>query len=196
MDFQKSITKENLARSFAAECQEGARYQFLAEKAQQEGYQYIMTFVRSLAKNEMSHAKMFFQAINEHGGDKVQNIDVKAGYPFRTGELAEIFKMEAENERMSGENIYPKFADIARDEGFSDVAELFELVSKVEITHKNILTNFYNGLKKGTLYKSKSGVHAFKCDECGTIVEGKSAPKTCPLCKNGQGYFRVDFSII
>ncbi len=196
MDFQQSVTKENLARAYAAECQEGARYQFLAQKAQQEGYQYIMTYVRSLAKNEMSHAKLFFNKISELGGQDVQNIEIKAGYPFRTGELVDIFKIEAENERMSGESIYPKFADIARDEGFKDVADLFDKVAKVEITHKNILTNFYQGLKKGTLYKCKTGVHSFKCDECGTIVEGKSAPKTCPLCNNGQGYFRIDFSII
>ena len=196
MDFQKSITKENLARAFAAECQEGARYQFLAKKAQQEGYQYISTFVRGLAKNEMSHAQLFFNAINEYGKDNVQNIEIKAGYPFRTGELVDIFKMEAENERMSGESIYPKFADIARDEGFNDVADLFDKVSKVEITHKNILTNLHQGLKKNSLYKCKTGVHSFKCDECGTIVEGKTAPKTCPLCKMGQGYFRIDFSII
>jgi len=131
MDFQKSITKENLARSFAAECQEGARYQFLAKKAQQEGYQYMSALIRTLAHNEMAHAEQFFMKISEYGGANVQNIDINAGYPFRTGELCDALKLEAENEKNSGESIYPNFADIARDEGFKDVAELFDMIALV-----------------------------------------------------------------
>ena len=194
MDFQKSITKENLARSFAAECQEGARYQFLAKIAEQQGYQYLSNQMRGLAKNEMAHAQQFFNKISELGGANVQNIEIKAGYPFRTGDLVDVLKIEAENERMSGESVYPKFAHIARDEGFNDVAELFEMVAKVELTHNQILDNYHKSLKKNSFYKCKCE-HPFKCDECGTIILGKSAPKTCPLCKMGQGYYRIDFSI-
>ena len=124
MDFQESITKENLARSFASECQEGARYQFLAKMAQQQGFQYMSMLVRTLAHNEMAHAQQFFNKIVELGANHTQNIDISAGYPFKSGELADILKNEAENEQMSADRIYPKFADIARDEGFKDVAEL------------------------------------------------------------------------
>lgn len=195
MDFQSSITKENLARSFASECQEGARYQFLAKMAGKEGYQYMSMLIRTLAHNEMAHAQQFFNKIVELGGNLTQNIEIKAGYPFRSGELKDVLYNESENERMSGESIYPKFASIARDEGFNDVADLFDMVSKVELTHQRTLLELHNALSKNSLYKCASGKHAFKCDECGTIILDKTAPKTCPLCKMGQGYFRIDFSI-
>lgn len=194
MDFQQSKTKENLARSFAAECQEGARYQFMAKMAQQQGYQYMSMLIRTLAHNEMAHAQQFFNKIIELGGNQTQNIDINAGYPFKSGDLCEVLKQEANNERMSSESIYPKFADIARDEGFKDVADLFEMIAKVEKTHQRTLEKLNENLSCNCLYKCKQE-HLFKCDECGTIVKDKCAPKTCPLCNMGQGYFRIDFSI-
>lgn len=195
MKFQESETKANLARSFASECQEGARYQFLAKMAQQEGYQYMSMLIRTLAHNEMAHAQQFFNKIIELGANETQNIEINAGYPFRSGELCQVLVNEAENERMSGKSIYPKFADIARDEGFNDVAELFDMVAKVEKTHERTLKHLAESLSCDCLYKCNEGEHAFKCDECGTIVKDKCAPKKCPLCKMGQGYYRIDFSI-
>lgn len=194
MNFQDSKTKENLARSFAAECQEGARYQFMAKMAQQQGYQYMSMLIRTLAHNEMAHAQQFFNKIVELGGNQTQNIEICAGYPFKSGELLEVLRNEAENERMSSDSIYPKFADIARDEGFKDVAELFDMVSKVEKTHERTLKHLADNLDCNCLYKCDNE-HAFKCDECGTIIKDKCAPKTCPLCHMGQGYYRIDFSI-
>ncbi len=194
MDFQESKTKENLARSFAAECQEGARYQFMAKMAQQQGYQNMSMIIRTLAHNEMAHATQFFNKIVELGGNQTQNIEIKAGYPFKSGELVDVLLNEAENEQMSAESIYPKFADIARDEGFKDVAELFDMVSHVERTHERILRNIHESLKCNCLYKCNDE-HCYKCDECGTIIKDKCAPKICPLCKMGQGYFRIDFSV-
>lgn len=196
MDFQESKTKENLARSFAAECQEGARYQFLAKMAQQQGYQYMSMLIRTLAHNEMAHATQFFNMIVELGGNQTQNIDIKAGYPFKSGELEDILLQESENEHDSAESIYPKFADIARDEGFKEAADLFDMVSKVERTHERTLRTLYENMKGNCLYKCDDSNHAFKCDECGTIIQNKCAPKTCPLCKMGQGYFRIDFSVL
>ena len=96
---------------------------------------------------------------------------------------------------MSAESIYPKFAVVARDEGFKDVAELFDMVSKVERTHQRTLEHLFDSLSCNSLYKCKQGDHAFKCDECGTIIKDKCAPKICPLCHMGQGYYRIDFSI-
>ena len=194
MNFQESKTKENLARSFAAECQEGARYQFMAKMAQQQGYQYMSMLIRTLAHNEMAHAQQFFNKIVELGGNQTQNIEITAGYPFKSGELLDVIRNEADNERMSSDSIYPKFADIARDEGFKDVAELFDMISKVEKTHERTLKHLADNLSCNCLYKCDNE-HAFKCDECGTIIKSKCAPKTCPLCHMGQGYYRIDFSI-
>ncbi len=194
MDFQSSQTKTNLARSFAAECQEGARYQFLAKKAQQEGYQYMSMLIRTIAHNEMAHAQQFFNKITEYGGNDTQNIEIKAGYPFKSGNLKDALKNEANNEEMSSESIYPQFASTARDEGYDDVAELFDMIAKVEKTHQRTLEKLYEGLESNCLYKCNDE-HSFKCDECGTIIKSKCAPKVCPLCNMGQGYYRIDFTV-
>ena len=196
MDFQKSKTKTNLARSFAAECQEGARYQFLSKKAMSEDYQYLSALLRTLAHNEMAHATRFFQEIEKHGGGETQNIEICAGYPYASGELAIALKKEAENERSSAEKIYPKFAEEARREGFDEIGELFELVAEVEKSHEHTLTCVASALESGTLYRSQNGESDFKCDNCGNVVHGKSAPKKCPLCDMKQGYFRIDFKEI
>ena len=162
--------------------------------AQQEGYQYMSMLIRTLAHNEMAHAQQFFNKIVELGGNQTQNIEICAGYPFRSGKLKDVLLHESENEHMSAESIYPSFADVARDEGFKDVAELFDMVSRVERTHERILRTLHEHLKDNCLYKC-TDEHCFKCDECGTIIQNKCAPKVCPLCKMGQGYFRIDFSI-
>ncbi len=194
MNFQESQTKENLARSFASECQEGARYQFLSKMCLQQGYQYMSALIRTIAHNEMAHAQQFFNKINELANNETQNIEIKAGYPFKSGELLNVLKQESQNEKMSGERIYPKFADIARDEGFKDVAELFDMIAKVELSHKSTLEYLAENLENNTLYKARQN-RLFKCDNCGTVVEDKSAPKKCPLCNMEQGYFRIDFTI-
>ena len=194
VEFQESKTKENLARSFAAECQEGARYQFLAKKAMQQGYQYLSYLIRTIAKNEMAHAQQFFNKINEYGAPETHNIDIHAGYPFVSGEIDKSLLTESKNEKNSGENIYPSFASIARDEGYPDVAHLFEMIADVEISHEKILAQLHEKFKNKKLYKSTNPA-VFKCDTCGYVEKSKQAPKTCPLCQMEQGCFRIDISI-
>ena len=129
------------------------------------------------------------------GGDNVQNIDICAGYPFRSGELVELLKLESENEHSSGENIYPEFADIAQEEGYKDVANLFRMVADVEKGHERILKQLHEELKGKTLYKCCEGEGCFKCDECGTVQTGKCAPMECPLCHQPQGYYRINITM-
>jgi len=196
MDFQESKTKENLARSFAAECQEGARYQFLAKQAMKEQFVYMSGLIRTLAHNEMAHANLFFQKIAELGGANVRNIEINAGYPFKNGNLCDVLKYESENEEMSGNTIYPEFAKIAKDEGFQDVATLFNEVAKVELSHEKILKQLHDGVCSKNLYKCKDGdCSVFKCDECGHTEISKQAPKECPLCHMPQGYYRIDVTL-
>ena len=103
--------------------------------------------------------------------------------------------LESKNEKSSAENIYPEFADIAEEEGYKDVAELFRLVANVERSHERILRQLHEELKSNTLYKCSEGEACFKCDECGTIQTGKVAPKLCPLCHQGQGYYRINITM-
>ena len=89
MDFLQSETMKNLARAYAGECQAGARYQFLAQTAMDEGYKHLQTLIKIQAKEEMAHAKVFWDLIMQKSGGKNDNIEICGGYPFKTGTLEE-----------------------------------------------------------------------------------------------------------
>ena len=116
VDFNESQTKTNLARAFAGECQAGARYQFIAQKAMTEDKKNIQMLFKNLAKNEMAHAKRFWGLIAKHGGGVQENIEIKAGYPFEDGELMELIKFASNNEKSESTSIYPSFSKIAEDD--------------------------------------------------------------------------------
>lgn len=192
MNFNESKTKENLARGFAGECQAGARYQFVAWKAQQENKENIKLLFKTLAKNEMAHAKKFWDLISKHGEKIERNIEIRAGFPFEDGELIDKIKFAANNEKSESTTIYPSFAKIAEDEGFKDVAEVFKLVARVENDHFMTIDALYNKLKSNELYKCTSP-QEWKCGKCGHVQVAKEAFKTCPLCDATQDNIDLTF---
>ncbi len=194
MDFNKSKTKQNLARSFAAECQAGARYQFMATQAQMEKLLFIKDTMKMLAKNEMAHAKLFYDYIADKCGEKCE-VDICADYPFVEASLENSLKQEAKIEKDEFEKIYPEFAKVAKNEGFDDVAESFELVAAVEKTHAGILNYLYEHYLDKSLYKYKNKV-VQKCSNCGHIAYTASGWKKCPLCNFDQGAIQISFAQI
>ena len=193
MDFNKSQTKVNLAKSFAAECQAGARYQFMATMAQTEMLVYIKDTLKMIAKNEMAHAKLFYDYIVEKGGEcKVQ---LEADYPYVEASLENSLCEEMKIEQEEFDVIYPEFAEVARKEGFEDIAESFELVARVEETHAQMLKLMCDGYKNKSLYKSKTK-RLLKCSNCGHFDYLNESWKECPLCQLGKGYIAIDFSEI
>ena len=192
MKFNDSVTKQNLAKAFAAECQAGARYQFMATQAQTEQLVYIKDTLKLIAKNEMAHAKLFYDYIVDNSGDKCE-VEIEADYPYLESSLKNSLKEEAQIEREEFDSIYPEFAKTARDEGFEDIAKSFELVAEVEKSHSEMLNKLYNGYEKKNLYKSRSKT-LLKCSNCGyydCLTEGW---KTCPICSLPEGYIAIDFS--
>ena len=194
MNFNESQTKKNLARAFAAECQAGARYQFMATQAQNEQLVFIKDTLKMLAKNEMAHAKLFYDYILEKGGEDFE-VNICADYPYLEPALADSLKAEVEIELDEFENLYPDFAKIAEDEGFDDVATSFMAVSKVEKTHAEMLNYLAKNYAKNSLYKHKQKV-LMKCSNCGHISSQSNGWNTCPLCSLGQGYIEIDFGEI
>lgn len=192
MNFDESQTKTNLARAFAGECQGGARYQFIAQKAMQENMKNIQMLFKTLAKNEMAHAKVFWDLIAKHSSEVQENIEIKAGYPFEDGELADLIKFASNNEKSENTTIYPSFAKIAEDEGFKDVAEKFKLIALVENDHFMILDELYNKLKSNSLYKNATP-YDWKCGHCGHTEQSKESYKTCALCNMGTGNIELTF---
>lgn len=190
VNFNDSQTIVNLAKTFAGECQDGARYQFIATLAENEGYAYIQQLLKTLAKNEMSHAEMVYQAIATHTDHKVHNINLDAGYPFVWGDLLENIKQSIDVEDSEGRGIYPGYATVARDEGYDEIGKMFDMISQVEVCHNLLLTQIYDKMKKKSLYKSPTPIK-WKCNSCGYEATQKCAWTTCPLCKKGQGFVQI-----
>lgn len=191
MDFNQSTTKTNLARSFAAECQAGARYQFMSKAALQDQQQFISDTMKTLAKNEMAHAKVFYDYIIDKSQGSVKNIAIEAGYPFEMPQLKSSLMEESKIELAEAENIYPSFARIAKDEGFHDIAKSFEQIAEVERTHHQMLRYLASLYKSNKMYKREQPTE-WKCSSCGHVEIAKEGWKSCPLCKIPQGYIIID----
>ncbi|NCB48174.1 MAG: hypothetical protein EOM55_00885 [Clostridia bacterium] len=191
MDFEKSQTKINLARSFAGECQAGARYQFIAQKAMEEGKINIQDIMKTLAKQEMAHAKIYWDLISKNCKEVQKNIEIKAGYPFEDTDLLQMIKFASNNEKSENTTIYPSFSKIAEDEGFKEIAEKFKLVALVEHDHFMLLDELYNKLKARSLFKS-SVPFEWKCGKCGHTFYGKEGFEICPLCDATKDYISLD----
>lgn len=166
MDFNKSKTKENLARLFAGECQDGARYQFLSKTAKAQGFMYISDTMKILAKNEMAHASVIYDMLLAHSGNDTKNIEIAAGYPFEQCSLEKGLKGCSGAELSQARNVYPHFAKIAKDEGFADISEKLSLIAEVEYEHSVILATLDKLYNTKKLYKSTQA-KIWKCSNCG-----------------------------
>ena len=189
MQFRDTKTFKNLARSFAGESQAGMRYQLIAKLATAEDYAVLADIVRSIAKNETFHAKTFYDTLIQKAGNH-ENIAPGGGYPFRFGTLAENLGFAAQDERAEFEEVYPAFAREAKEEGFADVAALFERVASVEKCHEVMFRFLAESLKSGALYKRDKPT-LWICSECGYRAVTKEAWQVCPLCKAKQGFAEI-----
>lgn len=202
MDFNQSQTKSNLARAFVSECTDGARYQFMAKDAKAKGYGFISNTLKLLAKNEMAHARIFYDFILSNGKPCEEitedccgqiNIDICAGFPFTNYILPESLFISSDLEKKESSSIYKEFEETAMQEGFKDVAKAFHHVVQVENCHHLQLKELYEKMTTEKLYKSKQP-NKWKCTNCGTEIEGKEAPSPCPFCNYPQGYYMVPLS--
>ncbi len=192
MELKNSKTLKNLANAFAGECQANARYTFISEIAKAEGCQEVGCALDAIAKNELFHAKTFYNAIASCG--VTPDIPVTGGYPFKeSGDLIADLQYAADNEYQESASVYPGFADEADKEGFADIANRFRLAAKVEDCHMKLLCDIRNQLTDGSLYKRPSPVK-WKCENCGHETTVNEAPEICPLCGSKQGYVTLILS--
>lgn len=187
MKLKDSKTYINLARSYAGECQARTRYEFIEYGARTQGYKALAELVDKVVYNEFNHARMFYTFIQQSEETQVENIDISAGYPFKEKwDLVENLRIAAEDELDEAERIYPEFAATAREEGFPEIAKLYEDIIGVETCHHKLFKQLYEQMKKGTMYRKKEKVK-WKCADCGYEATSKEAWKECPLCKAKQG---------
>ncbi len=185
-----SKTLLNLAKSYAGEMMAHARYSFVEYGARNEGYNNMADIIDKVVYNEFNHARMLYTYIQQASNKTIDNIDICSGYPFREKwDLTENLRLAAEDEAMEVKT-YRAYAKTAREEGFEEIAALFDKIASVETCHEKLFNDLYNQMSSGTLYKKEKSVK-WKCSGCGYEQEGKEAWDCCPLCKAKQGFVEV-----
>jgi len=180
-----SKTEKNLLKSFAGESQARNRYIFFASVARREGYIQIQRIFEGTAANEKEHAEVFFKHLE--GGD----VEITASYPAgKIGATEENLLAAAEGELLEWGTLYPDFEKVAREEGFTYVAESFEEIAEVEEEHEKRYRKLLANVRNGTVFKRDEEVE-WHCLNCGYIHHGKEAPDVCPACKHPQAYYEL-----
>ena len=186
MKLENSQTFINLAKDFAGECQARTRYKFIEYGARKEGFNCLADVIDKVVFNEFNHARMFYTKIQEASDNQIDNIDISAGYPFKEKwNLLDNLKIAMEDEKAEVE-LYPQFAETAREEGFKEIAILFDNIAGIENCHMMLFKELYTQLKDGTMYKKSKPVK-WKCGDCGYEATSKQAFSTCPVCGEKQG---------
>jgi rubrerythrin len=178
-------TEQNLLKAFAGESQARSRYTMFAKQAKKEGYEQIAKLFLETADNERVHAERFFSFL-EGGG-----VEITAMYPAgKVGTTLENLKEAAAGENEEYTELYPHFAAVAKEEGFPLVAAAFTMIAKVEKEHEERYLKLASNVETATVF-TKEDAQRWKCDKCGYVHEGTTAPDTCPTCLHPQAYFEI-----
>ncbi|MEO0136576.1 MAG: rubrerythrin [candidate division WOR-3 bacterium] len=178
-------TERNLLIAFAGESQARNRYTYFASAARKEGYEQIAAIFLETADNEKEHAKVFFKYLE--GGD----LEITAAYP--AGMIKDTLtnlQSAADGERYEWSKLYADFAREADEEGFTEIAQSFREIAKVEQFHESRYRKLMENVKNGTVFK-KSQTVKWHCRNCGYIYEGTEAPKECPACRHPQSFYEI-----
>lgn len=181
-------TAENLMKAFAGESQARNRYTYYASVAKKEGYVQIANLFMETAENEKEHAKRFLKFVVESLNGEM--VEITASYPASLGDTKSNLLSAANGENEEWTELYPKFAQIAEEEGFDAVAVAFKKIAEVEKHHEARYRELLSNIEKDNIFK-KDTVVQWKCNNCGYIHEGESAPQSCPACLHPQGYFEM-----
>lgn len=168
-----SKTYANLETAFAGESMATNKYTYYASKAKKEGYEQIAAIFLETASNEREHAKLWYKLLNDGVGTTTENLAMAA---------------QGENEEWT--DMYATFAKEAREEGFEDIAKLFEGVAAIEKTHEERYRKLLANIEGGLVF-SRDGDMIWECRNCGHIHIGKAAPEVCPVCDHPQAHFML-----
>jgi len=171
-DIKGTKTEQNLKDAFAGESQARNKYTYFASVAKKEGYEKIAAIFLETAENEKVHAKLHFKHLSG------------------IGTTADNLKAAAAGELFEFTDMYPRMAQEAKEEGFAEIAFLFESISRIEKHHQERYQKLLQELEAGSIFSTGESV-SWKCRECGHIHEGKAAPTICPVCKHPQAYFEM-----
>ncbi len=192
VEFEKSETKKNLMRAFAGESQARNRYTFAAGQAAKAGMYAVELLFRYTADQEKEHAEVFYNFLKPVAGE---NIVVEGGYPVDIADdLVSLLRNAQHNEYEEHDPVYKKFGDVAREEGFMEIASSFHQIAEIEKYHGDRFGKIAEQLENGTLFVSDVKTK-WICLNCGNVMETTKAPAACPVCKHDRGYFiRLELS--
>lgn len=167
-----SKTEKNLWDAFAGESMARNKYTYFASAAKKQGFEQMASIFEETANNEKEHAKIWYKLLAEIGSiDK--NLETAAN-----GEHGEWTSM------------YPEFAKEAKQEGFNDIALLFEKVAEIEKHHEERYLKLLANVKNNMVFESNDS-KKWICRNCGHIHTATEAPEKCPVCSHGKAYFEL-----
>ena len=179
-------TQKNLLAAFAGESQARNRYTYFASQAKKEGYIQIQSIFEETANHEKEHAKRLFKYL-ESG----EEVEITAGFPAGTiGATVDNLKASAAGEHYENTSMYPEFAATAREEGFSEIAAVFESIAVAEKQHEKRYLGLLANIENGTVFRKDEPVVWF-CQNCGYVHTGTGAPDLCPACAHPQAHFML-----
>ena len=170
MELKGSQTEKNLWAAFASESQAYTKYGYYASRAKKDGFEQISALFTETSGNEKEHAKIWFKLV--------------AGI----GATAENLEAAADGEHEEWTSMYPEFAKVAREEGFTKIANLFEAVAKIEKEHEERYRLLLANVKDEKVFKKDEKI-IWQCRNCGYVCESPQAPQVCPVCAHPQAYF-------
>lgn len=188
-------TIECLVQAYLWEAQARDRYTFYASTAKKEGYEQIAEIFTTVAEQEKKHGKTFYEFLvklcwEELTNKKLLLKNIEIEIPVVFGNTAENLRGAIQFEGEEFMDMYPKFADIAEQEGFPEIAVKFRAISHAEEHHKMNFEKLLELVESGKYFQWR-GVKTWVCRECGYMVVGEEAPKICPSCDHPQGYFEL-----
>ena len=173
-ELKGSKTEVNLRTAFAGESEARNKYTYYASKAKKDGYEQIAALFLETAENEKEHAKIWFKLLHDGGiPDTITNL-----------------KDAAAGENYEWTDMYAGFAKEAKEEGFDEIAALFEGVAKIEKEHEERYLKLLSNIEGGLVF-SRDGDTIWQCRNCGHIVIGKEAPEVCPVCAHPKAFFQI-----
>ena len=174
MELKGSKTEKNLMAAFAGESQAKTKYEYYASQAKKDGYEQIAAIFEETSRNEKEHAKLWFKYL--HGGAVPKTV--------------ENLKDDANGENYEWTDIYAEFSKTAKEEGFDELATLFEEVGKIEKEHEERYLTLLKNIEDDRVFK-KDGEKMWICRNCGHVYFGTEAVDVCPVCKHPKSYMEV-----
>jgi rubrerythrin len=184
-ELKNTQTEKNLLTAFAGESQARNRYTYFASNAKKEGFVQIADIFEETANQEKEHAKRLFKFLE--GGE----VEIRAAFPAGViGGTDENLRAAADGEHYEWESMYPDFAKVAREEGFNEIASVFEAIAVAEKQHEKRYLDLLANIEAGTVFRKEKKV-VWRCRNCGYLHEGTDAPDVCPACAHPQAHFEL-----